>query len=90
MLNRFHPIYHSYTYLAGSRVDLDRGLDPGLVDEDAEDVVDQLSEPPQFMERPSPVTVNVGGVTVKGRNWTDMMIKCYREFGRIFMRATAF
>jgi hypothetical protein len=90
MLNRFHPVYHSYTYLAGSRVDLDRGLDPGLVDEDAEDVVDQLSEPPQFMERPSPVSVNVGGVTVKGRNWTDMMIKCYREFGRIFMRATAF
>ncbi len=90
MLNRFHPVYHSYTYLAGSRIDIERVLEPKLGNDDPEEVIDFFSEPPQFFERLSPVTTTIGERQVKGRNWTDMMIQCYRLFGRIFLRATAF
>lgn len=90
MLNRFHPVYHSYTYLAGSRIDIDRVLEARLDTEDPEELIDQVSEPPQFFERLSPVTTTIGEQEIKGRNWTDMMIKCYRSFGKIFTRVTSF
>ena len=90
MLNRFHPVYHTYTYLAGSRVDVERVLESELDREDPEEVIDQFSEPPQYFERLSPVTTTIGETEVKGRNWTDMTIQCYRLFGKIFLRATAF
>jgi hypothetical protein len=50
-LNRFHPVYHSYTYLAGSRIDIERVLEPKLGNDDPEEVIDFFSEPPQFFER---------------------------------------
>ncbi|MBN1867227.1 hypothetical protein JW916_08030 [Candidatus Sumerlaeota bacterium] len=89
MLNRFHPVYHAYTSLAGSRIDIERVLQPHL-DEDLEELIDQLSEPPQFFERLSPVSTTVGNTKVKGRNWAEMTIRCYREFGRILTRVTVF
>ena len=88
-MNRFHPVYHSYTYLTGSRVDIERVLQPDLID-DPEDLIDQFSEPPHFFERLSPVMTHLGDTPIKGRNWTDMMLQCYRTFGRIFTRATVF
>ena len=90
MLNRFHPVYHSYTYLAGSRIDIDRILESRLEIDDPEELVDQVSEPPQFFERLSPVTTLIGDQEVRGRNWTDMMIKCYRSFGKIFTGVTSY
>ncbi len=90
MLNQFHPVYHDYTYLAGSRVDIERLLEPELDMDDVEDLIDILSEPSQFFERLSPVSTTIGDQHIRGRNWTDMMIKCYRVFGRTFLRATSF
>ncbi|NQU44466.1 hypothetical protein HQ520_14340, partial [bacterium] len=87
MDSRFHPVYHSYTYLAGSRVDVERVLEQDVVREDVQDLVDEFSEPPHFYERLSPVTTMIGENPIKGRNWTDMMIKCYRMFGKIFTRS---
>jgi len=88
--NLFHPVYHSHTYLAGSRVDVEIELDAELDDSDEEDLIDLFSQPPQFFERLSPVTTQIGDATINGRNWTDMMIQCYRSFGRIFTRVTGF
>ena len=87
MLTRFHPVYHSYTHLAGSRIDVERVLEPSLEDLDSDDLADDFSEPPHFYERLSPVTTLIGETPIKGRNWTDMMIKCYRMFGKIFTRS---
>jgi hypothetical protein len=90
LLSRFHPIYHSYTYQAGSRVDIERVLEPALDYEDRDDLIDRLSAAPTFFERLSPVTTTVGTTEIKGRNWTDMMIKGYRVFGKIYTRVTTF
>lgn len=87
LLSRFHPLYHSYTYLAGSRVDIERVLEDTIDYMDPEELVDDFSEPPHFYERLSPVSTIIGDAPVKGRNWTDMMIKCYRMFGKIFTRS---
>jgi hypothetical protein len=87
LLSRFHPVYHSYTYLAGSRVDIERVLEESVDYMDPEELVDEFSEPPHFYERLSPVNTLIGESPIKGRNWTDMMIKCYRMFGKIFTRS---
>ncbi|HBF35418.1 TPA: hypothetical protein DDW35_12725, partial [Candidatus Sumerlaeota bacterium] len=80
--------YHSFTHLAGSRVDIERVLESDLRRSDPDDIVDDFSEPPHFYERLSPVTTTLGEAPIKGRNWTDMMIKCYRMFGKIFARSS--
>jgi len=88
-MNRFHPVYHCYTYLRGSRVDIERVLKPDLKG-DSEELIDHLSEPPHFFERLSPVMTHMGDSPIKGRNWTDMMLQCYRSFGKVFTRAKVF
>lgn len=87
MLTKFHPVYHHYTYLAGSRVDVEDTLEEEIDYLEPDDLVDMFSEPPHFFERLSPVSTRIGEQPIKGRNWTDMMIKCYRMFGKIFTRS---
>lgn len=83
-INLFHPIYHSYTYPIGSRIDVDRLWPIHLEDEDTEDLIDTFSEPPQFVERLSPVSVQVGDEIIKGKNWTELMIRVYRHSFQLF------
>lgn len=83
-INLFHPIYHSYTSLVGCRVDVDRTWPVRLEDEDTEDLIDLFSEPPQFVERMSPVSVQMGDQILKGRNWTEVMVKVYRHSLELF------
>ncbi|MCX7017482.1 MAG: hypothetical protein WCK47_14365 [bacterium] len=82
--NQLHPVYHSLSYMPGSRIDLDLMLPVDLDAADLEDFIDQLSEPPKYHERISPVSTVIGTEVVRGKNWTEMMIKSYRVFLRIF------
>lgn len=82
--NQLHPVYHSHSCQLGSRIDIDRTLPPSLEDEDLDEWIEKLSEPPKYMERICPVSTMVGPELVRGKNWTDMMMKAYRVFLRIF------
>jgi hypothetical protein len=83
-INLFHPIYHSYTYPIGSRIDVDRLWPIRLEEEDTEDLIDTFSEPPQFVERLSPVSVQVGDEIIRGKNWTELMVRVYRHSFQLF------
>lgn len=87
-MNRLHPIFHSYSYQAGSRVDVEEILPLSLDDEDCELLIDNLSEPPTYIERIAPLSITVGTETVKGKNWTDLMLKGYRILNQIFHTIT--
>jgi hypothetical protein len=82
--NQLHPVYHLQACQAGSRVDIDRVLPATLDDTDLEELLEKLSEPPRFKERIAPVSTIIGTDVVRGRNWTDMMMKAYRIYFRLF------
>lgn len=82
--NQLHPIYHVHTSQAGSRIDVDRILPVSLDDIDTDELIDKLSEPVKYKERISPVSAIIGTEVVRGKNWTEMMIKSYRIFFRMF------
>lgn len=79
-MNLFNPVHHAHAFLPGSRLDIDRVLPPTLEDEDVEAWIEKLSEPPRFVERISPVGTILGSDAVRGKNWTDMMLRAYRHF----------
>lgn len=83
-LNLFHPIYHTYTYPVGTRIDVDRDWPIRLEEEDTEDLIDAFSEPPQFVERLAPISIHIGDQIVRGNNWTEVMIRVYRYSFRLF------
>ncbi len=83
-MNRLHPIFQGYTYQAGSRIDTEETLPPSLKDEDLELLLDDFSEPPTFIERIAPLTVQVGTDMVKGKNYTELALKSYRILAQIF------
>lgn len=82
--NQLHPVYHIHACQAGSRVDIDRILPASLDDADLEELLEKLSEPPRYKERIAPVSTIIGDDVVRGRNWTDMMMKAYRIYFRLF------
>lgn len=82
--NQLHPIYHAHASQAGSRLDIDRVLPASLDDADLDELLDKLSEPPKFKERIAPVSTIIGTDVVRGKNWTDMMMKAYRVYFRLF------
>ena len=86
--NQLHPVYHSHSCQLGSRVDIDRILPPNLDDADLDEWLEKLSEPPKYIERIAPVSTVIGTEVVRGKNWTDMMMKSYRVFLRIFSTIT--
>jgi hypothetical protein len=80
-MNLFNPVLHSHAFLPGSRIDIDRVLPAQLQDEDTiEEWIEKLGLPPRFIERISPVGTILGGESVRGKNWTDMMLRAYRHF----------
>jgi len=82
--NQLHPVYHLQACQAGSRIDIDRVLPASLDDADVEELLEKLSEPPKFKERIAPVSTIIGTEVVRGHNWTDMMMKAYRVYFRLF------
>src|SRR5690606_16377322 len=82
--NQLHPVYHAHAAQAGSRVDIDRVLPANLEDADLDELLDKLSEPPKFRERIAPVSTIIGADVVRGKNWTEMMMKAYRLHFRLF------
>ncbi len=82
-MNQLHPVYHSHSFIVGSRMDIDRVLPPDLDDADLDEWLDKLSEPPKYLERISPVSTVIGTDVVRGKNWTEMMVKSYRPFLRV-------
>ena len=82
--NQLHPVYHSLSYQAGSRIDVNRRLPSDLDDVDMDEFLDQLSEPQKFAERICPVSTVIGSEIVRGKNWQEMMSKSYRVFLRMF------
>lgn len=89
-INLFHPIYHSYTYPIGCRVDIERILPSDLSDFDDEELIDDFSEPPVWVERFSPVVVQLGDQIVRGKNYSDLMVKVYRVMFNLFGGIGAF
>ena len=87
-MNLLHPVFHSHASLSGSRVDLERILPTDLGDVDPDELLELLSEAPRFRERIAPVAVQLGNELIRGKNWTEMMIKAYRAFGRSFTQIT--
>lgn len=82
--NQLHPVYHIQASQAGSRVDIDRVLPASLDDADLEELLEKLSDPPRFRERIAPVTTIIGTDVIRGKNWTEMMMKAYRVYFRLF------
>ena len=83
-MNQLHPVYHSHSFITGSRIDIDRVLPPDLDDADLDELIEKLSESPKYVERIAPVSVVVGTDIIRGKNWTEMMVKSYRMFLRVF------
>ncbi|MBX7244097.1 MAG: hypothetical protein K1X53_01285 [Candidatus Sumerlaeaceae bacterium] len=82
--NQLHPLYHCHSFHVGSRVDLETLLPADLDDADLDEFIDEISEPPKFVERISPVSTVIGTEIVRGKNWTEMMQKSYRVFLRLY------
>lgn len=83
-INLFHPVYHGFSYSIGCRVDIERILPVDLADEDDEELVDNFSEPPVWVERFSPLAVQIGDQIVRGRNPSELMLKIYRTMFDLF------
>lgn len=83
-MNQLHPVYHGHSFQSGSRIDIDRLLPTDLDDADLEELIEGLSEPPKFLERIAPVSTVIGNEIVRGKHWTEMMMKSYRVFLRLF------
>jgi len=89
-MNYLHPLYHIYSYQLGSRIDIARLLPIDPEKEDPELLMDMLSEPPRYVERIAPLSTRIGQELVRGKNWTELMVKGYRIFTRIFSHITAY
>ena len=89
-MNYLHPIFLEYSYQIGSRTDIARLLPVNPDEEDEELLLDLLSEPPRYVERIAPVSTRIGQELVRGKNWTELMVKGYRIFTRIFNHITAY
>lgn len=87
-MNLLHPVYHLHGYHIGSRIDIERILPPRLEDEDCDLLIDDLSEPPHYIERIAPVSTQFGNETVKGKNFTELMIKTLRLIERLAAQVT--
>ncbi|KPL12937.1 hypothetical protein AMJ85_00865 [candidate division BRC1 bacterium SM23_51] len=87
-MNLLHPIYHAHGYHIGSRTDIERILPADLANEDCDLLIDDLSEPPRFIERLAPVTTQIGKETVRGRNSTELMVKSLRVIEQLVARIT--
>ncbi len=83
-INLFHPVYHSYTYAIGCRLDIERNLPTELDGQDDEELIDNFSEPPVWVERFSPLAVQVGDQVIRGRNASDLMLRVYRMLFDLF------
>lgn len=86
-IHLFHPIYHTYSVPMRSRIDVDRTWPARLDELDSEELIDMFSEPPQFVERVSPISIQFGEQIIRAHNWTELRIKILRQtldlFGQI-------
>lgn len=83
-INLFHPIYHSFSYPIGSRIDIERLLPTDLDAEDVEELIDNFSEPPAWVERFSPLAVQISDQVLRAKNAPELMLKIYRLMFDIF------
>ncbi len=83
-IHLFHPVYHGFTYPIGCRIDIERVLPANLDEEDGEELTDNFSEPPSWVERFSPLAVQIGDQIVRGQNPADLMLKVYRTMFDLF------
>ena len=83
-IHLFHPVYHSYTYPVGCRIDIERILPAKIENEASEELIDNFSEPPAWIERLSPLAVQVGDQILRGKNAPDLMLKIYRLMFDLF------
>jgi hypothetical protein len=61
-----------------------------LDEADLEELIDTFSEAPRYIERIAPVSAQVGEQVIRGKNWTELMIKGYRIFTGIFSNITVY
>ena len=89
-MNFLHPIFVELSPQVGSRVDIGRLLPVDIDKEDPEFLIEMFSEPPRYTERIAPVSTRLGQELIRGKNWTELMIKCYRIYARIFSHISAY
>lgn len=87
-MNLLHPVYHGHAYQAGSRIDIEEPLPVNLKSVEMEELLENMSEPPLYVERLSPVGTQIGNSIVRGKNWAELVIKGYRVIGKIFEEIT--
>ena len=89
-MNFLHPIFVELSPQVGSRVDIGRLLPVDIDKEDPEFLIEMFSEPPRYTERIAHVSTRLGQELIRGKNWTELMIKCYRIYARIFSHISAY
>lgn len=89
-MNLLHPVYHGHAGQSGSRIDRENRLPASLQSIDIEEYLEAFSEPPRYIERIAPVGTQIGQKIVRGKNWTELMIKGYRVFGKIFTQISGY
>ncbi len=77
--NRLHPVQVEFTYPIGSRVDMERVLPLDIEEEDPEEVLDLLSNPPEYEGRISPLSCQLDSETLTGLNPSDLETKFLRK-----------
>jgi hypothetical protein len=89
-MNLLHPVYHSFSYHVGSRVDLKQALPTDLKDADLDELIEGLAAPQRFQERIAPMSLQIGNETIRGKNYTDAVIHGYRLFLDMLSNITAY
>ena len=89
-MNFLHPIFLEFSHQVGSRIDIGRLLPVDPDKEDPELLLEMFSEPPRYAERIAPVSTRIGQELLRGKNWTELMVKCYRIYTRILSHITAY
>ncbi len=85
--SHFHPIFHFFTRLSGAKIDRRPDVLPTVLDDEdeCETALLALSEPPRLFQRISQVSINAGSKTIHGKNFPDMMCRCYQIIFKQFV-----
>lgn len=86
--NLMHPIEHSVSRQSGCYIDIHEEYEKGVKKHDSKATYENLSNPPFFIERYSPVSTEVNGENILGTNFTRMMLKAHSKFMELMNEAS--
>ncbi|MEQ8819238.1 MAG: hypothetical protein RLY93_03270 [Sumerlaeia bacterium] len=80
--NRLHPVQVEYSYPLGSWTDMEEPLPGDLLETDPEALLDRFSSPVQYIERIAPVSAQLDGDKLSGKNPTELQVKFIRRLAK--------